>query len=161
MKQFKIENRENNFYLFNMAVSTTHSIDKSNHLLLNTSQIALATVWLPKKKRFVQQFTATQTTCPSNRRPTKTAQLFSEMPGRKGLSYIGTLMEYIGPMRKEGSGFHKLFKVMKSRSEIYGPLYKKYIGYAIDYFLSFPTQLNLKLSEPMINTRIVLRYRSA
>ena len=135
MKQFK-----NNFYLFNMAVSTTHSIDKSNHLLLNTSQIVLATVWLPKKKRFVQQFTATQTTCPSNRRPTKTAQLFSEMPGRKGLPYIGTLMEYIGPMRKEGSGFHKLFKVMKSRSEIYGPLYKKHIRDRLFFVISDPVE---------------------
>ena len=36
---------------------------------------------------------------------------FSEMPGPKGLPFIGTLLEFVGPMKKKGYSLRKMFKV--------------------------------------------------
>ena len=123
-----------------MAVCVMQSVQKSNYLLLSTSQVMLTTAWSSNSKRFAQQSTATTSTNPLNKRPTQAVKPFSDMPGPKGLPYIGTLPEYIGPMKKKGYGFHKFFKVMKSRCEIYGSVYKENIGGRVFVVISDPVE---------------------
>lgn len=53
------------------------------------------------------------------------AKPMSEMPGPKGLPFIGTLLEYA---RNDGWGFKNMFTLIHNRQQKYGPIFKEKIG---------------------------------
>ena len=53
------------------------------------------------------------------------AKPMDEIPGPKGLPFIGTLLEYA---RNDGWGFKNLFTMTYNRQKKYGPIYKERMG---------------------------------
>ncbi|KAI0213553.1 Cytochrome P450 10 [Lamellibrachia satsuma] len=75
------------------------------------------------------------TSCPVD--STQPLKPFSEMPGPKGLPYIGTLWEY---MKRNGLKFNKMFQVMEMRAKAHGSIYKENIGVMTSVVVSDPSE---------------------
>ena len=53
------------------------------------------------------------------------AKPMHQIPGPKGLPFIGTLLQYA---RNDGWGFKNFFSITEKRRQQYGPIYKEKIG---------------------------------